>query len=173
VPVQEEAPWLWPSTHFAASQVVAAPGRLQSVRLLPSQWPWQSPVPPQAARPLRGAPSMATHTPGEAAESQASHWPGQADPQHTPSTQKLEAHSTAPPQAWPAGFLGVQIPAEQKLPAMHWASPVQPPRHAVGPQMNSPQGWVDSGGQAPWPLQLAGRVPVPAVQAGARQVAVE
>jgi hypothetical protein len=172
VPVQEEAPTLRPATHFAGSQVVAAPGRLQSVRLLPSQRPWQSPVPPQAARPGCGAPSMATQTPGESAASQASHWPVQAEPQHTPSTQKSDAHSTVPPQAWPAGFLGVQTPAEQKLPAMHWASVVQVPRQAVAPQMNSPQGWVTLGGQAPWPVQAAATVAMPALQAGARQAAV-
>jgi hypothetical protein len=113
---------------------------------------------------------MATQAPRAPVESQASHWPEHAESQQTPSAQKPEAHSTAPPQVWPGVFWGTHRPAEQKLPGTHWASVVQLPRQAVAPHRNSPQGWVAGAGQAPWPLHPAASVAVPAAHVGARQL---
>lgn len=50
-PSHVETATAWPSTQAAAAQTTEAPGSAHAARLLPSQRPWQAPVPAQAPRP--------------------------------------------------------------------------------------------------------------------------
>ena len=52
-----------PPAQLAATQVTDEPANVQAAPLLPLQVPAQGAVPPQGARPLRGAPETDTHTP--------------------------------------------------------------------------------------------------------------
>jgi hypothetical protein len=64
----------------------------------------------------------------------------QSAEQQTPSVQKLDVHSCGMPQGSPFFFLGWQIPAAQKLVAVHFvSSPMQSPLHCVAPHTKLPQ----------------------------------
>jgi len=69
------------------------------------------------------------------ATSHASHWPPQAVLQHTPSLQWPLLHWFAPLHASPLSYLTVQMPAEQKLVALQFASVVQLPPQIVPAQL--------------------------------------
>jgi hypothetical protein len=112
------------------------------------------------------------HFPTFPARSHASHCPLHATSQHTLSTQWFDAHWLSPAQEVPDGFLGSQTPPEQKLPVRQSPSIEQLARQAVGPQVNSPQLWLCSAGQAPAPSQKAGRVATPAEQLAARHASL-
>lgn len=76
--------------------------------------------------------------------------------QHTPSTHWLLEHSWGIPHGLPLVFLGWQMPAAQKLVAVHFvSSPMQSPLHWVAPHTKLPQLKVWIAGQAPAPLHPA------------------
>ncbi len=56
-----------PAAQLAPVQVVALSGNVQVLPLVPSHWPWHTPVPPHAAREPTGLPLMAVHLPTEPA----------------------------------------------------------------------------------------------------------
>ena len=109
-------------------------GYAHAVMSLPSQAPPHVvPSEAQAVRDPCGAPTTGVHAPAFPGTSQAWHSPSQAALQQTPSTQKLDPHWFAPPQAAPSVSLGAQTPPEQKLPALQSESTEQSPRQAVAP----------------------------------------
>lgn len=63
--LQTDAVITLPFVQLAAAQTVVLSGKVQVLPLLPSHWPAQIPVPPQAARGPRGLPVMAPHLPRE------------------------------------------------------------------------------------------------------------
>jgi hypothetical protein len=73
---------------------------------------------PLSLQTLRGSTfpaAVVRQEPGEVGELQVRQAPAQAFSQHTPSTQKFEAHSLAAAQACPSG-LGPQVPFTQAAP---------------------------------------------------------
>jgi hypothetical protein len=76
-----------------------------------------------------------THAPTAPETLHALQDPRQAVLQHTPSTQRLEAHELAAVHGNPLPFLGTQVPLKQNLPAMHWPSEV----HALGQSVLAPE----------------------------------
>lgn len=86
-PLQTEAVVALPSVQVAAVQTLELSGKVQAWPLLPSHWPWQVPVPPQAVRVASGAPFTAMHLPTEPVCLQDSHCPSHLPSQQTPSAQ--------------------------------------------------------------------------------------
>jgi len=137
----------------------------------PSQEPPQSePSLEHAGRAPCGLPETATHWPALPGTSQAWHWPSQAWLQQTPSAQLPFAHWLAAEQLAPSASFGTQTPAEHQSPATQSASIAQLPRQALAPHTYGAQACVCAAGQAPAPLQPAGRVAVPAAQLAPRQL---
>jgi hypothetical protein len=98
------------------------------------------------------------------------HLPSQALSQQTPSTQKPDAHSPAPPQDWPMP-LGPQLPAWQLAGARHWLSSAHDPRQAPCSQTNGAQDRAVPATQLPCSLQtLAGLRLAPVHDAGWQMV---
>jgi hypothetical protein len=86
-PLQTEAVVALPAAQVAAVQIVVPSGEVQALPLVPSHWPLQVPVPPQAVRVASGAPFTAVHLPAAPVSLQDSHWPSHLPSQQTPSTQ--------------------------------------------------------------------------------------
>jgi hypothetical protein len=71
--LQTDAVEILPLVQVAAAQTVVLSGKVQVLPSVPSHWPLQGPVPPQAARGLSGLPLMALHLPTEPVSLQDSH----------------------------------------------------------------------------------------------------
>jgi hypothetical protein len=160
-----------PAEHEAARQDLAAPGKAQAVRSVPSQVPPQTvPSDSQARRVPTGAPATAVQVPTRLAWSQASHWPVQALSQQTPSAQWPLVHCPSAPQALAAASFGAHTPPEHQSVPGHCPSEVHEPApaQAFGPHVSGLHACVCRGGHWPWPLQTAGRTAVAALQLGGR-----
>jgi len=106
----------------------------------PTAYFWQAPLPshaplvPQLAKPLStqppfgsGLPALtAEQVPSEPSTAQDMHKPWQVPPQHTPCSQKFEAHSEGEAQAWPLLFLP-HDPFAHRLGTLHSELPVEQP----------------------------------------------
>jgi hypothetical protein len=85
---------------------------VQALVATPSQAPPQAlPSVAHAARPPCGAPATGMHVPTDPSASHAWHWPPHAALQQTPSAQRPEWHSAAPPQTVPRSFENVATTA--------------------------------------------------------------
>jgi hypothetical protein len=91
---------------------------------------------------------------------QASHCSLHAEPQQTPSTQNPLAHSALVAHVAPTGWFCTQTPAWQCWSAVQSPGAVHPPSHWVAPHVRGVHACVSATGQAPAPLQKAGRVAV-------------
>jgi len=126
-----------PVQEAAAPHEVALVGNTQAVRLVPSHWPAQAPVPPQGERGV----VTATQVPRLAVLTQDSHCPLQATLQQTPSEPHTPlAHSVPAPHAVPLVFAGAPpVPAPAPpvaappVPAPPVPAPPRPPLAAVVP----------------------------------------
>ena len=117
----EPLPWhvppsvAMPLTQLALRQDVFAPAYEQEVALAPSQRPPQF-VPSVAhgcREPFGAPPTTVEQTPSVPGRLHAWHCPLHADRQHSPSTQKLDAHSLLLLQLAPGSFKGTHFPPEQ------------------------------------------------------------
>jgi hypothetical protein len=88
--------------------------------------------------------------------------------QQTPSTQSAELHSLAAAHAVPFAFFPAHTPALQKSPVMQSASEPHVVMHDVAEQTYGAQIFVEAGGHAPAPSQMAEAVAMPDVQLAAR-----
>jgi hypothetical protein len=141
--------------------------QLSALHTDPAAYFWQAPLPshlplvPQEATPMsvhmrRGSllpPGVMVQVPGAEARAQLRQAPVQALLQQTPSTQKPERHSPAPPQVWP-GSLGPQLPFTQARPVSQSALVVQRELHAPPTQANGVHGCTPGGRQVPRPSQV-------------------
>jgi len=119
----------WREAHWFA-EVQAAPMALSGAHAPASQWlptlqsastahgarqaatvPLQWPRPHSAAGSVRAG--TVAQVPTAPRRLHASHIPPHAPLQHTPSTQKPDAHSLDAPQASPGAFTAVQLPPLQ------------------------------------------------------------
>jgi hypothetical protein len=166
---------LWVSTPFMQEGMlhwVWSLGKVQAVRLLPSQVPAHTPVPPQARRAPCGAPRTGEQVPRLPGLSHASHWPVQAALQHTPSTQKPVAHSAEVVHICPGGMRATQRPSRQKNPLTQSASLRHVVKHSVGPHTKGAQVVRCGVPQLPRPSQKACEVATPSVHDAAAQEVV-
>jgi len=86
-PLHTDAVVAFPSVQLAGVQIEALSGNAQALPFRPSQYPLQTPVPPQAVRVASGAPVTALHLPTEPVSLHDSHCPSHFWSQHTASTQ--------------------------------------------------------------------------------------
>jgi hypothetical protein len=87
--------------------------------------------------------------------------------QHTPSTQKLEAHCEPLLQDEPMPSRPLQVPPRQVFPLAQSFELAQLVLHAIAPHTYGVHGVVTLAGQWPVPSQLAAAVCVPPAQLGA------
>ena len=73
MPLHTDAVVTTPLAQLAGVQTLVLSGKVQVLALVPSHWPWQTPVPPQTARGARGLPWMALHLPTDPASLHDSH----------------------------------------------------------------------------------------------------
>jgi hypothetical protein len=124
-----------------------APSQTPSVPQLVA--PWSA----QAARGSAAPAGTGAQRPiddGSAHERQA---PWQGSPQHTPSTQKVLAHSLPLVQLCPGSF-GPQLPATHAWPVWQSASVAHFVLHAPPAQRKGAHTWTPGARQMPSPLQV-------------------
>jgi hypothetical protein len=122
-------------------------------------------------RPRGSGLSAATITqcPGEAASAQVLQVPVQAFSQHTPSTQKPDAHSPAPPHVKPSGLGPQVLLAWQTAPSSQSWFPLQTLVQAPFWHRPGWQFWTPGGRQVPRPSQVPAVFSRFPVHDGARQ----
>jgi hypothetical protein len=145
------------------------------LRQLPA--PSQTPSVPQVAAPLsvqvpRGSAAPAgagVHRPIAEGSAQVRHAPWHASAQHTPSTQKVLAHSDPLAQLWPLAF-GPQLPLTHAWPAVQSASLVHFVLHAPAAHLNGAHTCTPGGRHTPLPSHVPAVSSRSPAQAGAAQI---
>jgi hypothetical protein len=127
--------------------------------------PWSA----QVARGSAAPAGTGVHLPIADGSAHVRHAPWHASPQHTPSTQKVLAHSDPFAHVWPF-CLGPQLPNTQACPAWQSASVAHfvlqaPPEHLKGAHTCTP-----GGRHTPLPLQVPAVSSRSPAHAGAVQI---